>query len=61
MTIKDFEIAAEKDNVIRRPQDHGPLKPAELASRKEEVAITKSHADVYGALCARKGFSPKNG
>lgn len=54
MTTETFAAAATATNADltpRRPQDHGPLTPAEIAVRKQETAVTKSQADAYHGLC----------
>ena len=43
------------DTTTRRPQDHGPLSPAEITQRRAESAITHGIANAYQGLCDRYG------
>ena len=52
MTSTTFETAAKPE---RRPQDHGPLTPAETQRLKEQHASFKAISDAYHNMCVRHG------
>lgn len=43
------------DTITRRPQDHGPLSPAEITQRRAEMGVLRGMTDAYQGLCDRYG------